>query len=50
MCKFGGTEKSHGKAPVLIIHTFSTFFKFPLEAHDAKKKETKEHKSDASKQ
>ena len=37
MCKLGGTEKSHGKAPVLIIHLFATFLKFPLEVHDAKK-------------
>ena len=49
MCKLGGTEKPHGKAPVLIIQTLATFLKVPLEAHDANKKKTKEHKSDASK-
>ena len=38
MCKLGGTEKSQGKGLELIIHTFATLFKIPLEANDANKK------------
>ena len=36
MGKLGGTEMVQGKALVLIIHIFATFFKGPLEAHEAK--------------
>ena len=49
LCKLGGTEKSHRKAPVLVIQTFVTFFKVPLEANEAKEEETTGIMSDPSK-
>ena len=49
MCKLGGTEKPHGKALVLIIHIFATFFKVPLEAHEAQEGETNGRMNNPSK-
>ena len=48
MCQFGGVEKSQGRPFVLQTDRFATFLKVPLEAHDAKEKETKEQGSDES--
>ena len=49
MFKLGGTEKSHGKALVFIIHIFATFLKVPLEAHEAQEGETNGRMNDPSK-
>ena len=46
--QFGGAEKSQGRHFVFQTHSFATFFKVPVEAHEAKEKETKEQGSDAS--
>ena len=46
--QFGGAEKSQGRHFVLQTQQFFYASKAPLEAHEAKEKETKEQGSDAS--
>ena len=48
MCKFGGAEKLQGRHLVLQIQQFCDVLKVPLEAREAKERETKELGSDAS--